>query len=206
MVHHTRKLYLNTHVQVNLDELDEDGAVIIVDYKMRILPCSARETKSQFFGKRGWSLHSSLVYTKDANNNKLNVQVFDHCSDDTGQDAWFTASSLHTVFKNLDPKPKWITVMSDNGPHYHCTELMLIIGQWKDWYDIVPQKWIFLEAGEAKTLIDSHHAQVIILLALFYLPFSLQFFLIFCCFGLSLSFLYSFFALIFPFHSIFFHF
>ena len=51
--------------------------------------------------------------------------------------------------------------MSDNGPHYHCTELMLIIGQWKDWYDIVPQKWIFLEAGEAKTLIDSHHAQVI---------------------------------------------
>lgn len=31
----------------DLDELDEDGAVIIVDYKMRILPCSARETKSQ---------------------------------------------------------------------------------------------------------------------------------------------------------------
>jgi hypothetical protein len=53
--------------------------------------------------------------------------------------------------------------MSDNGPHYHCTELMLIIGQWKDWYDIVPRKWIFLEAGEAKTLIDSHHAQVMVL-------------------------------------------
>ena len=76
------------------------------------------------------------------------------------------------MFENLDPKPKWITVMSDNGPHYHCTELMLIIGQWKDWYDIVPQKWIFLEAGEAKTLIDSHHAQVVIVLfALFYYMF-----------------------------------
>ena len=34
MGHHAQKLYLNTHVQVNLDELDEDGAVIIVDYKM----------------------------------------------------------------------------------------------------------------------------------------------------------------------------
>jgi len=85
--HHARKFYLNTHVQVNLDELDENGAVIIVDYKMRILPYNARETKSQFFGKRGWTLHSSLVYTKDIINNKLNIQVFDHWSDDMGQDA-----------------------------------------------------------------------------------------------------------------------
>jgi len=51
MGHHARKFYLNTHVQVNLDELDEDGAVIIVDYKMRILPHSTRETKSQFLEK-----------------------------------------------------------------------------------------------------------------------------------------------------------
>ncbi|RIA83698.1 hypothetical protein C1645_833382 [Glomus cerebriforme] len=81
----------------NLDELDEDEAVIIVDYKIRILPHNARETKSQFFGKRGWTLHSSLVYTKDTINNKLNIQVFDYWSDDTGQDAWYTASSLHTI-------------------------------------------------------------------------------------------------------------
>ncbi|RHZ54903.1 hypothetical protein Glove_421g102 [Diversispora epigaea] len=160
MGHHARKLYLNTHVQVNLDELDENGAVLIVDYKMRILPQSAREIKSQFFGKRGWTLHSSLVYTKNISNNELDIQVFDHWSDDTGQDAWFTASSLHTVFENIDPKPKWITIISDNGPHYHCTELMLIIGHWNEWYNIVPRKWIFLEAGEAKTLIDSHHAQI----------------------------------------------
>ena len=51
------------------------GAVIIVDYKMGILPYSARETKSQFFGKRRWTLHSLLVYTKDAKNNKLNTSI-----------------------------------------------------------------------------------------------------------------------------------
>ena len=44
--------------------------------------------------------------------------------------------------------------------HYHCTELMLILGYWKEWYNVIPRKWIFLEAGEAKTTIDSHHAQV----------------------------------------------
>jgi len=44
-----------------------------------------------------------------------------------GQDAWFTASSLHVVFENLDSKLKWITIISDNKSHYHCIELMLII-------------------------------------------------------------------------------
>ncbi|GBC10581.1 hypothetical protein RclHR1_09740006 [Rhizophagus clarus] len=60
---------------VNLDELNEDGAVIIVDYKIRILPQNTRKIKSQFFGKRGWTLHSSLVYTKDITNNKLDIQI-----------------------------------------------------------------------------------------------------------------------------------
>jgi len=160
MAHHARKTYLNIHVRTNLEELDEEGAVLIVDYKMRILPQSARETKTEFFGKRGWSFHSVLIYTKNMEQNQLNIQVFDHWSNDTCQDAWFTASSLHTVIETMNPKPKWITIMSDNGMHYHCTELMLIIGQWKEWYDIIPRKWIFLEAGEAKTAIDSHHAQV----------------------------------------------
>ncbi|PKB97504.1 hypothetical protein RhiirA5_384621 [Rhizophagus irregularis] len=91
MAHHARKTYLNIHVRTNLEELDEEGAVIIVDYKMKILPQSSRETKTEFFGKR---------------------------------------------------------------------ELMLIIGQWKEWYNIIPRKWVFLEAGEAKTAIDSHHAQI----------------------------------------------
>ena len=60
----------------------------------------------------------------------------------------------------MSKKPKWITLISDNGPHYHNSEMMLIIAHWKDWYDIEVRKWIFLEAGEAKTAIDSHHAQV----------------------------------------------
>jgi hypothetical protein len=37
---------------------------------------------------------------------------------------------------------------------------MLIIGHLKEWYDIIPRRWLFLEAGEAKTAIDSHYTQV----------------------------------------------
>ncbi|RHZ76642.1 hypothetical protein Glove_194g125 [Diversispora epigaea] len=113
-----------------VDIWDKYGALLIVDYKMKILPKSARETKSKFFGKRGWSLHSILIYTKDPETNNLDIQTYDHWSNDTKQDAWFTASSLHSVIEILEKKPRWITIISDN------------------------------EAGEAKTIIDSHHAQI----------------------------------------------
>src|SRR5581483_2193633 len=141
--HQTRKVFLNAQVQANLLELNGDGAVLIVDYKMRILPKSARESKSEFFGKKGWTLHSILMYTKSESDEKLSVAAFDHWSADTRQDAWFTASSLHAVFDIMPKKPKWITLISDNGPHYHNSEMMLIIAHWKDWYDIEVRKWIF---------------------------------------------------------------
>jgi hypothetical protein len=159
--HQTRKVYLNAQFNANLLDLDEKGAVIIVDYKMKILPKSARETKNAFFGKKGWTLHSTLVYTRKSDR-QLNIQAYDHWSADSCQDAWFTASSLHAVIESLETKPEWITFLSDNGPHYHNADLMLILGHWNEWYNITVKKWIFLEAGEAKTSIDSHHAQVYI--------------------------------------------
>ena len=58
------KVISNSQFNANLLDLDEKGAVIIVDYKMKILPKSARETKSAFFGKKGWALHSIFVYTR----------------------------------------------------------------------------------------------------------------------------------------------
>ena len=160
LAHHIRKTYLNFQLKTNLQEIDQDGALIIVDFKMRILPQSSRETKTAFFGKRGWTLHSVLVYTKNDGDATLNIEAFDHWSNDTKQDAWFTASSLHTVLENLENRPKWVTIISDNGPHYHNSELMIILSHWHDWYGIEIRKWMFLEPGEAKTSIDSHHAQV----------------------------------------------
>ncbi|GBC43995.2 hypothetical protein GLOIN_2v1884984 [Rhizophagus irregularis DAOM 181602=DAOM 197198] len=157
--HQTRKVYLNSQFNATILELDEKGAIFLVDYKMKILPQTARETKQDFYGKKGWSLHSVLVYTKSSNS-QIHIEAFDHWSCDAKQDAWFTASSLHGVIEVLDKKPEWISIISDNGPHYHNSELMIILSYWKEWYDIKVNKWVFLEAGEAKTSIDSHHAQI----------------------------------------------
>jgi hypothetical protein len=158
--HQARKVYLNAQFKATLSELDPDGAVIIADYKMRILPQSARETKQDFFGKRGWTLHTILVFTKNTES-ELNVEAYDHWSLDTKQDAWFTASAFEAFFEITEKRPKWIKVISDNGPHYHNSKLMAIVSHWHDWYNVEVRSWLFLEPGEAKTTIDSHHAAVV---------------------------------------------
>jgi len=159
LAHQARKVYLNGQFKARLSKLDNNGAIFICDYKMRILPKNARETKEQFFGKRGWTLHTILVFTK-SDTNLLNVQAFDHWSTDTKQDAWFTISSFDSVFENLDPRPHWIEVFSDNGAHYHNSELITIVANWHQWYNIEVRGWYFFEPGEAKSTVDSHHAQV----------------------------------------------
>ncbi|RGB31205.1 hypothetical protein C1646_709686, partial [Rhizophagus diaphanus] len=64
LVHQTQKKYLNEQFNAVLDELDDHGAIIVVDYKMRILLAIARETKSEFFRKRDWTLHTTLIFQK----------------------------------------------------------------------------------------------------------------------------------------------
>ena len=88
------------------------------------------------------------------------IEAYDHWSLDTKQDAWFTASAFEAVFETINKKPKWIKVISDNGPHYYNSELMAIVSYWHNWYNVKVRSWLFLEPGEVKTMVDSHHASL----------------------------------------------
>ncbi|CAG8619951.1 11046_t:CDS:2, partial [Scutellospora calospora] len=48
--HHAQKTYFNAQLSADLAQLSSDGALIIVDYKMKILCQKSRETKAEFFG------------------------------------------------------------------------------------------------------------------------------------------------------------
>ena len=78
------------------------------------------------------------MITKSNNNDgELIVRAFDHWSDDGKQDAWFTASAFDSVLKQLGADNiKWIKIFSDNGGHYHNSELMVIVSYWKKWYNL----------------------------------------------------------------------
>ena len=67
---------MNAQFNVALLDLNEDGAILVIDYKMKILPKTARKTKQKFFKKKGWALHTVLLYTKESS--KINIQAIDH--------------------------------------------------------------------------------------------------------------------------------
>jgi len=158
--HQLRKIYLNSQFNAALRELKNNDAVLICDYKMKVNPKSSHETKGEFFGKEGWTLHTILVITKSSDNNELIVRAFDHWSDDGKQDAWFTASAFDAVLSKIGEGIEHIRIFSDNGGHYHNSELMVIVSYWKKWYNLSVTSWQFLEPGEAKTIVDSHHAKL----------------------------------------------
>ncbi|CAG8530252.1 29980_t:CDS:10, partial [Racocetra persica] len=118
---------------ISIYELDKKGAVIVIDYKMKILLKSVRETKQNFFRKKGWLLHLVLIYTRFPNNNNLQARAFDYWSTNSRQDAWFTASSFHAAINELNPQPEWVSFLSDNRPHYYNADLMIIIKRWKEY-------------------------------------------------------------------------
>jgi hypothetical protein len=160
--HQLRKIFLNSQYKTALTKITETSAVLICDYKMKVLPKNSRETKQDFFGKEGWTLHSIIVIFKSMNEeNQLSIEAYDHYSNDGKQDAWFTASAFDIVLPKLKKNNiKQIEIFSDNGGHYHNSELITIISNWKNWYNIEIKRWQFLEAGEAKTIVDSHHAKL----------------------------------------------
>ncbi|CAB5215513.1 unnamed protein product [Rhizophagus irregularis] len=96
LAHQTRKTYLNAQFNAALLDLNKDGGLLVVDYKMKVLLKTACETKQEFFGKKGWALHTVLLYTKPKDSIEINIQAIDHWSTDTCQDIWFSASSLHS--------------------------------------------------------------------------------------------------------------
>ncbi|RGB21367.1 hypothetical protein C1646_778234 [Rhizophagus diaphanus] len=93
--HHLKKNYENKllvhnngttkHFNAVLDKLDDHETIIVVDYKTRILSVTARKTKSKFFGKEAGHFTQPLFFKK--NNEKMDVQVYDHWSYDMKQDA-----------------------------------------------------------------------------------------------------------------------
>jgi len=151
---------LNTQFKASLLELNDDGALMVADYKMKILKKCARNERRIFFGKSGWTLHTILVF-QNSNDGNLDIQAYDHWSEDEPKMLGLPQTGcFDAVFTMMECKPKWVKIISDNGAHYNNSQLMMLIAHWYDWYKIDVKSWIFLEPGEAKTTVDSHHASV----------------------------------------------
>ncbi|GES80407.1 hypothetical protein GLOIN_2v1790148 [Rhizophagus clarus] len=76
------------------------------------------------------TLNLVLVYIRKEDSFELNIQAYDYWINDPYQDAWFTISSLYAVIESIKKKSEWVTIISNNGGHYHNADLMMILRHW----------------------------------------------------------------------------
>jgi hypothetical protein len=76
-----------------LEILDENSALIVIDWAMKFMQRRFREKQSEWYVKLGMSWHVSSVITRDLETSQLEVCTYAHLMDSCTQD-WFSILSL----------------------------------------------------------------------------------------------------------------
>ncbi|KAI8511851.1 hypothetical protein Bbelb_109510 [Branchiostoma belcheri] len=113
--------------QAALEQLDDDMALIIMDWAMKFLPLRYREQMSEFFGKRGRSWHVTAVITI-GKEGKYDVECFVHVFNNGEIETW-------TVYSRQEKKTQQF--------HLRCLRKILYI----KWKDKVTDEQVLQQAG-----------------------------------------------------------
>lgn len=109
-----------------LNTLDQQSALIIQDWAMKLLPRYYRESQGDWFAKRGISWHISVVVRKVDNEYETQafVQVVEQCSQDSACVVALTEHLLSTI-KSEHPEITKVYYRQDNGGCYHSANTVL---------------------------------------------------------------------------------
>lgn len=117
-----------------LQDLPLNQCVSIMDFKMKYIFQLFRENCSSWYGKKGATIWGKLYFfrTVDTPVGSVEMAYYDNISElDSRQDWYMVASALEATaksFKLLYPHITEEYAISDNGPHFHNTSLMLWCG------------------------------------------------------------------------------
>jgi hypothetical protein len=107
---------------------DDDAMVIISDWSMKWLPSLHMEKQSDWFGKRGISLHVDVVLTKPKNTTSIEAFSYVTAINDTPQNGTAVLccfeNLLTDLVKSFEGKNK-ICLRSDNAGCYHSESVIL---------------------------------------------------------------------------------
>ena len=109
-----------------LKKLDQNNALIIQDWAMKYLPRQYRESQGEWFAKRGFSWHISVVIRKTAGEFETQafVHVVEQCSQDSPCVVALTEHILNTI-KRENPEITGVYYRQDNGGCYHSVNTIL---------------------------------------------------------------------------------
>ncbi|KAK3721866.1 hypothetical protein QZH41_011502, partial [Actinostola sp. cb2023] len=110
-----------------IDSLNVNQVFLIMDWAMKFLPSSFRETQRDWFGKKGKSWHVTVAITKDEKGEietRTYIHVFNQCVQNWFAVASIVEDTMHTLRSTM-PNLKSAFLRSDNAGCYHTAFLLL---------------------------------------------------------------------------------
>ena len=143
---------IKTKILNNLSNLD---IYIHMDWAMKFIPISFRESQEQFFGKRGISWHVSCLVYSDKKNEKRTL-TFVHLFDNTSQDALAVLSIIDSIMNHITNKfgKRNLYFRSDNAGCYHSQMIIGFINLIAKRNNQNLKRYDFSEAQAVKDICD----------------------------------------------------
>jgi hypothetical protein len=151
--------------QKELEELADDTAKVISDWKMKLLACYFRENQANFFGKRGVSLLGFMIISnlRDEESRAAglkDVRFVMMITDDTLQDEWSVMCAKHEIYSNH--LPEFISKVKFQSDGAGCFSSMLnriVQPLWGAWTGIEEVECRISPRGGGKSQLDGMFAK-----------------------------------------------
>ena len=140
-----------------LEILDENSALIVIDWAMKFMQRRFREKQSEWYVKLGMSWHVSSVITRDLETSQLEVCTYAHLMDSCTQD-WFSILSLLEnllqVLHQSNVKISKVYLRSDEAGCYHNNFLPASLKDLGQRVGIKVMRYDFSEPQHGKDVCD----------------------------------------------------
>ena len=173
MGHRRRVVNQRKRIAQVMQEMDEQTAYIVIDYKMKFNAMYYREKTVEHFGKRGMSWHGAMVYLKTTEEERraaldegreaedFQVYYLDHISsNDTKQDRWAVLSIIESILdvveRDFGERIKKTIIQSDNAACYCNGHLIYGIHAVSKRTRVPVIMFIHTETQDGKGCIDAH--------------------------------------------------
>jgi hypothetical protein len=122
VAHQIRGWYQSKWMDSKFKELDNTTAIVVIDFKNKVLPTYRRESMKLYFGKEGISMLGCMFMFRDGDQC---LREFDDCvTSDRQQDGYMSLMLFGCAllrFSERHPDVRMLFLQCDCGPHFDCS-------------------------------------------------------------------------------------
>jgi hypothetical protein len=159
--HIARKSVESKFSRKQLQSLKPNQAIVTSDWKMKIQALLRKETKQEFFAKRGTSCLGFMIATNvEGKEGEIDVTFSLFFTDDTQQDAFAIIAAKHYVYSEILPQlfPSGTEIEvffeSDGAGAYNCHAMKGVMPYWKQWTGVEEIQIRVSVSGDGKSPLD----------------------------------------------------